>query len=224
MLLTFDRIVLNERRWSNFSGILTEILPVKGDNVKRVDEEGYRSRPALVQRRRRQDRRGYRHRHCHRRHRRRASGSRCRSGGRRCLRRRSRRHRARQAHQPRARPATADQGRLRNADQINILHQQMPSTAGFQEPGRFFARRCWWIIAENGYRTPDRFRGPGDHYVAAMKGAVLTIAPDAGVVDISHEIPAHDIRKGVVRTALLLSRFPVRNDLCRRCRPWRRLR
>jgi hypothetical protein len=40
MLLTFDRIVISERRWSNFSGILTEILPVKGDNVKRVDEEG----------------------------------------------------------------------------------------------------------------------------------------------------------------------------------------
>ena len=40
MLLSFDRIVLNENRWSNFSAILTEILPVKGDNVKRVDSEG----------------------------------------------------------------------------------------------------------------------------------------------------------------------------------------
>lgn len=40
MLLSFDRIVLNEGRWSNFNAILVEVLPVKGDNVKRVDTEG----------------------------------------------------------------------------------------------------------------------------------------------------------------------------------------
>jgi hypothetical protein len=40
MLLSFDRIVLTEGRWSNFSAILTEVLPVKNDNVKRVDTEG----------------------------------------------------------------------------------------------------------------------------------------------------------------------------------------
>jgi hypothetical protein len=40
MLLSFDRIVLSETRWSNFDGILMEVLPVKGDNVKRVDNEG----------------------------------------------------------------------------------------------------------------------------------------------------------------------------------------
>jgi len=40
MLLAFDRIVLTETRWSNFSAILTEVLPVKGDNVKRIDGEG----------------------------------------------------------------------------------------------------------------------------------------------------------------------------------------
>jgi uncharacterized protein (DUF697 family) len=38
MLLTFDRIVLTEGRWSNFNAILTEVLPVKGDNVKQVTE------------------------------------------------------------------------------------------------------------------------------------------------------------------------------------------
>jgi len=38
--LSFDRLVLNETRWGNFSGILTEVLPVKGDNVRRVDDEG----------------------------------------------------------------------------------------------------------------------------------------------------------------------------------------
>lgn len=40
LLLTFDRIVLNDDRWSNYAAILTEVLPIKGDNVKRVDTEG----------------------------------------------------------------------------------------------------------------------------------------------------------------------------------------
>jgi type IV secretion system protein VirB10 len=40
MLLSFDRIVMMENRWSNFNAILTEVLPTKGDNVKRVDTEG----------------------------------------------------------------------------------------------------------------------------------------------------------------------------------------
>ncbi|MEP7213079.1 MAG: hypothetical protein ABI791_08395 [Acidobacteriota bacterium] len=40
MLLSFDRIVLSETRWSNFDAILSEVLPVKGDNVRRVDGEG----------------------------------------------------------------------------------------------------------------------------------------------------------------------------------------
>jgi type IV secretion system protein VirB10 len=40
MLLSFDRIVLSEDRWSNFSAIVTEVVPVKGDNVKTVDGEG----------------------------------------------------------------------------------------------------------------------------------------------------------------------------------------
>ncbi len=40
VLLTFDRIIVNEDRWSNYAAILTEVLPIKGDNVKRVDTEG----------------------------------------------------------------------------------------------------------------------------------------------------------------------------------------
>jgi hypothetical protein len=38
--MSFDRIIINENRWGNFAGTLTEVLPVKGDNVRRVDEEG----------------------------------------------------------------------------------------------------------------------------------------------------------------------------------------
>ncbi|HXG86123.1 MAG TPA: hypothetical protein VNI84_19035 [Pyrinomonadaceae bacterium] len=40
MLLSFDRIVLPNNRWSNFNAIVTEVLPIQGDNVKRVDTEG----------------------------------------------------------------------------------------------------------------------------------------------------------------------------------------
>lgn len=38
--LSFDRLVLPDNRWSNFNAILIEVLPSKGDNVKRVDVEG----------------------------------------------------------------------------------------------------------------------------------------------------------------------------------------
>ena len=40
MLLSFDRIILNEQRWSNFDAMLVEVVPIKGDNVKKVDNEG----------------------------------------------------------------------------------------------------------------------------------------------------------------------------------------
>jgi len=40
MQLSFNRIILTHDRWSNFDAVLTEVLPAKGDNVKRVDNEG----------------------------------------------------------------------------------------------------------------------------------------------------------------------------------------
>lgn len=40
LALSFDRIILSEGRWSNFSAVLTEVMPVKGDNVQKVDNEG----------------------------------------------------------------------------------------------------------------------------------------------------------------------------------------
>ncbi|HLU47431.1 MAG TPA: SAM-dependent chlorinase/fluorinase [Planctomycetota bacterium] len=38
--------------------------------------------------------------------------------------------------------------------------------------------------------------GTADGYVAAMKGVIACRAPEARVVDITHEIPPHDIRRG----------------------------
>ncbi len=40
MQLSFDRIVLNESRWSNYSASLIQVYPAKGDNIKRIDNEG----------------------------------------------------------------------------------------------------------------------------------------------------------------------------------------
>ncbi len=40
LILSFDRIKLTETRWSNFNAIIMEVLPIKGDNVKTVDNEG----------------------------------------------------------------------------------------------------------------------------------------------------------------------------------------
>ena len=42
--------------------------------------------------------------------------------------------------------------------------------------------------------------GTGSHYVAAMKGVILSLHPAAAIVDIAHDIPPQDIR----RAALLL--------------------
>ena len=40
LVLSFDRIVLAQNRWSNFNAFIMEVLPIKGDNVKRIDNEG----------------------------------------------------------------------------------------------------------------------------------------------------------------------------------------
>ncbi len=40
LLLSFDRIKLTDARWSNFNALIMEVLPMKGDNVKRIDPEG----------------------------------------------------------------------------------------------------------------------------------------------------------------------------------------
>lgn len=40
LTFTFDRILLSESRWSNFSAILVQVMPIKGDNISKVDVEG----------------------------------------------------------------------------------------------------------------------------------------------------------------------------------------
>ncbi len=50
--------------------------------------------------------------------------------------------------------------------------------------------------------------GLGDPGVAAMKGAILGIAPGATIVDVTHGVPAYDVRRGALELTRALSWFP----------------
>src|SRR6476660_2590053 len=51
--------------------------------------------------------------------------------------------------------------------------------------------------------------GSRDHYVGVMKGVVLSLAVDVTLVDISHEVPAHDIRSAALELAAAYKYFPA---------------
>jgi S-adenosylmethionine hydrolase len=51
--------------------------------------------------------------------------------------------------------------------------------------------------------------GTFDGFVGAMKGVVLSHAPDARVIDLTHEIPPHDIRCGAWALREASQTFPV---------------
>jgi S-adenosylmethionine hydrolase len=50
--------------------------------------------------------------------------------------------------------------------------------------------------------------GTRDHYAGTMKGVALGICPDVTLVDISHEIPAHDVLGGALELAASYRFFP----------------
>lgn len=50
--------------------------------------------------------------------------------------------------------------------------------------------------------------GTGSPYAAAMKGVMLSINPDATLIDITHDIPAQDVRRGAVVLDDVAERFP----------------
>src|SRR6266581_6005095 len=43
--------------------------------------------------------------------------------------------------------------------------------------------------------------GTRDHYAGTMKGVALGICPDATLVDITHEVPPHDVLAGALELA-----------------------
>src|SRR5579872_1069746 len=52
--------------------------------------------------------------------------------------------------------------------------------------------------------------GSSDHYVGAMKGVILSICPQAQVVDITHEIAPFQIGEGAFTAAQAYRCFPAK--------------
>ena len=50
--------------------------------------------------------------------------------------------------------------------------------------------------------------GSRDHYAGAMRGAVLDACPDAAVVDVTHEVPRHDVEEAAWTLLAALPAFP----------------
>lgn len=51
--------------------------------------------------------------------------------------------------------------------------------------------------------------GTTDYFVGAMKGAILSVNPAARLVDITHEIPAHDVEAGAFTLLAAYETFPA---------------
>jgi S-adenosylmethionine hydrolase len=51
--------------------------------------------------------------------------------------------------------------------------------------------------------------GTEDYFVGAMKGALLSVNPEARIVDITHEIPPHDIEAAAFNLLAAYETFPV---------------
>jgi S-adenosylmethionine hydrolase len=51
--------------------------------------------------------------------------------------------------------------------------------------------------------------GTRDHYVGAMKGVILGICPEVTLVDLSHDLPAHDIPFASLELAATARYFPA---------------
>lgn len=50
--------------------------------------------------------------------------------------------------------------------------------------------------------------GTSDHFVAAVKASILNIHPDVDIIDITHDIPAHDVFAGAFTLRNAISLFP----------------
>jgi S-adenosyl-L-methionine hydrolase (adenosine-forming) len=51
--------------------------------------------------------------------------------------------------------------------------------------------------------------GTRDHYAGTMKGVALSICPDITFVDISHDVPPHDVVAGALELAAAYKYFPA---------------
>ena len=50
--------------------------------------------------------------------------------------------------------------------------------------------------------------GTRDHYAGTMKGVILGISPDVTLVDLTHDVPVHDVLAGALELAAAYKYFP----------------
>ena len=100
--------------------------------------------------------------------------------------------------------------------------------------GRLTPRRCpephwrpgsapeaWWHARRSRF---SRISAHADHYAGTLKGVLLSLCPEATLVDITHDIPPHDVLTRGARTGGVLPIFPGRARSSGRRRSWRRAR
>ena len=51
--------------------------------------------------------------------------------------------------------------------------------------------------------------GTSDYFVGAMKGALLAVNPEVQIVDITHEVPAHDVESAAFTLLAAFETFPA---------------
>ena len=51
--------------------------------------------------------------------------------------------------------------------------------------------------------------GVRDHYVGSMKGVLLSLCPEASLVDITHDVPAQDVMAGALELLACYRHFPA---------------
>lgn len=51
--------------------------------------------------------------------------------------------------------------------------------------------------------------GTADYFVGAMKGAILSVCSDANIIDITHDVPPHDVQAGAFALCAAYKTFPA---------------
>jgi S-adenosylmethionine hydrolase len=56
--------------------------------------------------------------------------------------------------------------------------------------------------------------GTGDEFVGVVKSVIRSIEPEAAVIDITHEIPPHDVRAGSLALARAVQYWSALTTAC----------
>jgi S-adenosyl-L-methionine hydrolase (adenosine-forming) len=71
------------------------------------------------------------------------------------------------------------------------------------------ARAARNLVARNPIITLTTDFGTNDHFIGTMKGVILSIEPDAQIIDICHSVQAFDVLDGALTISQAYSYFPT---------------